>query len=532
MTFTREQLKKFDKEFLIEIILKQSEQLAEMNRKLDLLIEQAAIGNQQRFGRSSEKNLADEEQITMFFNETEALCDSAAEEPVIEEVVPSYTRRKKSKGKRDEDLKDFPVREEIHELSDEVLTELFPDGYRYLPDEIYRKLEMHPARFEVVEHHIKVYRGKRSQKVVKAEHPKEMLDNSIATPSVVSAVINAKYVNSVPLYRQEQELQRNDVHISRQTMANWMMTVSERYLSLLYDCMKEEILSSSVIHADETPVMVSKDGRDTMQKSYMWVYRTGTMCGAHPAILYDYQKTRKMDAPREFLQDYTGTLVCDGYQVYHSLGKKRADELKVSGCWAHARRKFADICKSLGKEQSKGTLANHALVLIAQIYHADNKLQTLAPEERLRKRQKEVKPLVDAFFAWLKERQAELPEKSATAAGFTYCLNQETYLRVFLDNPAVPLDNNAAEIAIRPFCVGKNNWKLIDTVNGAKASAILYSIAETAKANNLKPYDYFKHLLTEIPKHMEETSLDFIQSLLPWSEQLPAECKKKAEKET
>ena len=142
-----------------------------------------------------------------------------------------------------------------------------------------------------------------------------------------------------------------------------------------------------------------------------------------------------------------------------------------------------------------------------------------------------VKPFVDAFFAWLREHRDELPEKSATAAAFNYCLNQEKYLKQFLDNPAVPLDNNAAELAIRPFCVGKNNWKMIDTVNGAKASAILYSIAETAKANDLKPYEYFKHLLTEIPNHMDETSLDFMQELLPWSEQLPEECRKKTAKE-
>lgn len=218
-------------------------------------------------------------------------------------------------------------------------------------------------------------------------------------------------------------------------------------------------------------------------------------------------------------------MVTDGYQVYHTL-EKEMEDLKVAGCWSHARRRFADVVKTLGNEKSKGTLANDALRQIAAIYKIESILNDFSPEERKQQRQLTVKPLVDAFFVWLKENQSKVLPKSETGKGFTYCLNQEKYLRVFIDDGNVPADNNAAEQAIRGFCIGKANWHLIDTIDGAKASAIIYSIAETAKANHLKPYNYFEHLLTEIPKHMDDKNLEFLNDLLPWSEVLPDSCKK------
>jgi len=488
-TFTKEQLDTLNKDFLVTTILQQQNAMVEMNKKFELLLEQIRISNQARFGQSSEK-VGLQDQLVFCFNEAEVTVADAEEitEPTIEQVIPEHKRRVKKKGKRDEDLAAFPVRIETHEISDERLQELFDGNYRKLPDEVYKKLEFHPATFEVVEHHIAVY--------------------------------------SIPLYRLEQEFKRNEVNIARQVMANWVIRTSERYLSLLYDRMHKELYKSHVLHADETPVRVSKDGRDTMANSYMWVYRTGEHGGAPPAVLYEYQKTRKADHPREFLAGYNGVVVCDGYQVYHKLEKERPDELTVAGCWAHSRRRFANICKSLGKKASKGTLAALALEQIAQIYHIDNQFADLSQEERLEKRQLLVKPLVEDFFAWVKDNENKVPKNSETGKGLTYCLNQEKYLKVFLEDPAVPLDNNAAEIAIRSFCVGKNNWHLIDTVNGAESSAIVYSLAESAKVNNLKPYNYFMHVLEEIPKHMDDTNLEFLDDLLPWSDTLPENCRK------
>lgn len=539
--FTREQLNSMDKDALVTLLLTymeasqktidaQTEQIRELNLKIDNLIEQIALLTQRNFGRKSEANLFTGDQITIYdmgINEAEAtLAGIIPREPEMEEVVIKEHKRKKRKGKRDEDLAGLPVTIVNHVLDEEKLKLLFPEGYTMLPDEVYKKLEVKPAVFEVKEHHIAVYKGKNG-KIVKGDHPKEAISNSIASPSVLAFVANAKYVNAIPLYRLEQEFQRNDISIARQVMSHWMIYTAEQYLSLIHYRLIDEIKKSSVIHADETPVSVVKDGREGMHNSYMWVYRNGGLNDSHHAVVYDFHKTRSKDAPAEFLKGFTGTLVTDGYQVYHSLENDAATEFEVAGCWAHSRRKFAEIIKALGEEKAKSTIAYEAVGQIQYLYRRDNELLCLKPGERLRKRQVLIKPIVDDFFRWAGEVKPQVSSSSATGKALNYCLNQEKHLRVFLDNPEIPLDNNAAERAIRPFCVGKKNWKLIDTIHGAESSAIIYSIVETCKLNNLNIFHYMKHVLTEMPKHMDDSNQDFIESLLPWSEDLPDECRKK-----
>ena len=248
-TLTREQLNKVDKDVLVTMILSMGKQLAEqteliklLKHEIELLSEKLSLSNTRQFSPSTEAGLTDDQQLSIYdmgFNEAEALMEGpVTDEPDMEEVI-SY-RRKKKTGKRDEDLSGFPVEEIPHPIEEEKLAELFPDGYCRLPDEVYRKLEIIPSTFRVLEHHIHVYKGKDGR-IVKADHPKEMLNNSIATPSLVAAIINAKYVNALPLYRQEQEYRRNDVNISRQTMANWVITAAERYLSLITDRLQAEL---------------------------------------------------------------------------------------------------------------------------------------------------------------------------------------------------------------------------------------------------------------------------------------------------
>lgn len=256
-----------------------------------------------------------------------------------------------------------------------------------------------------------------------------------------------------------------------------------------------------------------------------WVYRTGKMYQDKPIVLYEYQPSRNADHPRVFLKDFQGICVTDGYQVYHTLEKERED-LRIAGCWAHARRRFDEALKALPKEQQKDTIAYFALKQIQAIYREENKLEGMSAQDRLKNRQLTVKPLVNAYFTWVKKNVLVVAAKSKTANGLTYSINQETYLRTFLEDGEVPMDNNAAEQSIRPFCIGKKNWVMIDTIAGAESSAMIYSIAETAKANHLKPYNYFEYLLTEIPKHMDDRDNHFCEDLLPWSDKLPAECRK------
>lgn len=205
---------------------------------------------------------------------------------------------------------------------------------------------------------------------------------------------------------------------------------------------------------------------------------------------------------------------------------KAARNPYIAGCWVHMRRRFEQAWEVIPKEARKGTISYMAMKQIQAIYREEGKLKELHSKERLEQQQAIIKPLVDAFFVYLKQNQTEVYGSGKLHDAFTYALNQEKYLKVFLEDGEVPIDNNASERAIRGFCVGKKNWHMIDTINGAKTSAMIYSIAETAKANNLKPYDYFEHLLEEIPKHMEDTDRSFLKELLPWSDKLPKHIRK------
>lgn len=534
--YTKEQLNSVDKPFLIQLLLQQQEQLEAItkelhasNEKMQLLMEQVILGKQNRFGRSSEK-MEDTSQICfhevdgtiIFFNEAEAVCDlNAAEPDALELKSPKQPKRK---GKKEADLSGLPVRRIDHYLSEEELeAEFGVRGWKQLPDAISRKYHFVPAKAEVEEHHIGVYASKTDEHMVKADHPKELLHGSLVSPSLGAAIINGKYVNAVPLYRLEQEFQRYGLQITRQNMANWCIRLAEEYLSILYDYLHKELYFYHVIQADETPVLVNHDGRKAGSKSWMWVYRSGHLYQKRQIVLYEYQQTRNASHPREFLKGYDGICVTDGYQVYHTL-EKELEELTIAGCWVHCRRRFDEALKLVPKSCQKESNAFLLMKQIQAIYREEGKLKDLSSDERLKQRQAVIKPLVDAFFAYLKTINVSKKDKFGDAVG--YALNQEKYLRVFLTDGDVPIDNNASERAIRGFCIGKKNWQMIDTIHGAKSSAIIYSIVETAKANNLKPFDYVQHLLEEIPKHMNDKDCSFLEDLLPWSGKLPAGIRK------
>ena len=536
--YTEEQLNKLDKELLIQLFLGLQDQMEELtkqtqalNDKMQLMMEQIVLSNKSRFGRSSEK-MTDPGQIRfmevdgkiVFFNEAEAVCDLTAPEP--DDLELRASKKKKQTGKKNEDLSGIPVQRIDHYMTEEELTAEFGEkGWKQLPDAISRCYRLVPAKVEVEEHRIGVYASKTDEHMVKAPHPKNLLRGSLVSPSLAAAVINGKYVNAVPLYRLEKEFERYGLAITRQNMANWMIRLGESYLAVMYDYLHRLLYQYHVIQADETPVLVNKDGRPAGSKSWMWVYRSGFMYPEKQIILYEYKKTRNASHPREFLKDYSGICVTDGYQVYHTLEKEKED-LKIAGCWVHCRRKFHEALEVIPKDLRKQSVLYLIMNQIRAIYREEGKLSGLSSDERTAKRQLVVKPLVDAFFAYLKQNSDRVPQSGKTKEAFTYALNQERYLRVFLENGDVPMDNNASERAIRGFCIGKKNWEMIDTVNGATSSAIIYSIAETAKANQLKPYEYFEYLLTEIPKHMDDKNSSFLEELLPWSETLPENIRK------
>ena len=443
--FSRDELDQCSKEVLITLFLNLQEQMIEMNGKLDRLAEQLAVAQNHRYGRKSEKLDVIDGQLCFNFNEAEALLENIyVVEPVDEDVIPTVVKRKKKKGKRKEDLSSLPVETISHTLSEEELTDIFGEnGWKQLPDETYMRVKVEPAKYTVEEHHICVYAGKTSDKIVKAFRPKSILRNSIATPSLVASIMNAKYVNGMLLDRIATDLRRNDVNISKQVIANWVIRCSERYLSPVYFRLHELLLTYDVIQQDETPVEVTKDGRPANSKSFMWVYRSGKYHTDRVIILYEYQKTRKAEHPQKFLEGFHGVCECDAYAVYEKM----------------------------------------------------------------------------------------VPEGRKTMKGVNYYLNHEKQFCEFLNHGNVPLDNNATESALRNFCMHKHTWRLIDTINGAKASALVYSIVETAKATGLNPFRYLEFLLTEMMEHEEDTDYCFIDDLLPWSDSIPDICKMKNKKE-
>ncbi len=517
--FTVEQLQNCSKEEMIAIVL-------QMQQENMLFAEKLAVWEAARFGRKTEKLEEISGQLSIF-NEIEVLVDEqAAEEPVADESSVCAKNPKRVTGFREKTLHNLPVRVISHELSADELIRIFgEDGWKRLPDRVYTKVEYTPAVHEAQEHHIAVYASKKDDTIVRAEHPAELWNNSIASPSLVAGVMNAKYTNHMPLYRIEQEYERGGTLIPRATMANWVIRGAERYLSLLWDRLKRELCSLHVAQADESPLLVTKDGRKAGSKSYMWVYRTGEYELRHPIVLYDYQKTRNGEHPTNFLSGFSGVLVCDAFSGYYKL-ERSADGIQVANCWVHCRRYFSNALKALKAKDRKKTLAHRALALIATIYAEDQEAAEMTAEERVLHRRQKVEPLVAAYFTWVREHKDDAPPNSETGKGFAYSLNQETYLKVFLSNGEVPIDNSASERAIRPFTIGRKNWQMIDTVHGAQASAIVYSIVETAKANNIKPYEYLRVLLTEIPKHLDGKNLSFLDELLPWADALPACCRK------
>ena len=545
--YTSEELHALDSDALVQLILGLQDQIDKLNSNYEDLIEQIRIANASRYGRRSEKQdvidgqigfMEKDGKIIFFINEAESLADESVSEPTAEEAVPSTVviRKRKKKTSREDLVKGIPEESVYHRVSSYELDRKYGAGnWRKMKTEEYKRLRYTPASWTVEHHFVEVYvgtGGDHQDEFTRGSRRKDVLRNSIATPSLVSAILTAKYVNANPLYRIEQEFNRNGVFLSRQTMANWVIYCSMRYFAPLWERLKEELLKYHVNQADETTVNVVKDGRPAGTDSYMWVHRSGEFYTDHPIVLFEYQKTRSSDHPKEFYRDYTGILVTDSLEQYHKLERDSGGRITSANCWAHARRAFSDVIKAIGKSDEKlikKSMAHQALVLIGSIYNEENKLKDLSPEERLTKRQECVKPKVDAYFSWVRERLADtsaLP-RGKTMQGLNYCINNERYLRVFLTDGEVPIDNSASERAVRPFTTGRRNWVIIDTIRGAQASAIVYSLAETAKLNGLNPYYYFNHLLTELPQlyddkgNMDTTQFD---SLLPWAAELPEEC--------
>jgi hypothetical protein len=382
---------------------------------------------------------------------------------------------------------------------------------------------MKPAEFWVREDVYYTYACKNCEQetgeanIVKAVKEPALLPGSFASAEAVAYLATQKFVMYSPLYRLEQEFNRQGLRLSRQTMANWLLNISEKWMRPVYDVLHEQLCREPVLHADETTLQVLKEpGRSSTSKSYMWLYRTSG-CAKQAVVLYEYQPTRKAEHAEAFLKGFSGWLHADGYQGYHKL----PENIRVVGCWAHARRKFDEALQTLPKEMQKDAPAVIGECYCSRLFKLEQAFAELTPEERYEKRLEQEKPVLDALLSWANEMQAKTAPKSALGRAIHYLLEQWPYLARYLEDGRLELSNNRAERSIKPFVMGRKNWLFANTPGGAQASAVIYSLIETAKENALDPYRYLPWVLQNAPQ-LSETGKAWAEKLLP--ARAPKEC--------
>lgn len=497
-------------------------QNAELTNQVKWLMEQMRLARHKEYGPSSEKSKYDHEDL---FNEPEATADMRFPEPELTEIQLHY--RKKAKESKERMPADLPVERVEHFLPEEEQS--CPEcssALHILGKDIRRELKLIPAKAVIVEHVSYVYACRDCEKkacgvpIVKAAVDKPVIKGSFASPEAVAHIMTQKFANGMPLYRQEQDLQRSGILLSRQTMSNWLLACSESWLEPVYQAMREMLCGQCVLHADESVLQVLHEpGKTAQSHSYMWLYRTGgdaTM----PIVLYDYQPDRKAKRPLDFLQGFSGYLHTDGYAGYHSL----PDNITVVGCWAHARRKFDEALKAVPEKDRAGSGSHRAKRYCDRLFDIERQLAQCTAAERIQKRQELAKPVLDEFLSYL--QSAKAAPKSGFGRAVHYTIEQWKYLERYLLDGRLEISNNRAERSIKPFVIGRKNFLFANTPRGAKASAIIYSLVETAKENGLNPYSYLTYIFKNAPNWDIHHDSDALNCLLPSS--APSYCKMNA----
>ena len=372
------------------------------------------------------------------------------------------------------------------------------------------QIDLVPMTVRVIRHIRKTYHCPTCKTGIKsAQLPTQPIPGSIASPGTLAHLAVNKYVNGMPLYRQEAEFKRLDIQLSRSTLATWMIRVGV-LIQPLINLLRETLLDYDALQMDETRCQVLKEpGKAPQSQSYMWVQRGGPPGSS--IILFDYAPTRSQEVPVQLLGDYAGYLQVDGYEGYNKVCAD--NDITPLGCWAHVRRKFDQALKAQGKlKNRKGSLAQQALQRIQLLYKIERQAKGLSNEQRAALRQSRAVPVLDGLRDWLDQHLLVVVKQSALGKAMHYMDKQWPRLMVYTRDGRLNIDNNLCENAIRPFVIGRKNHLFSDTVSGAKASANLYSLIETAKANGVEPYGYLKRVFTDLPR---ATSVEDIEALLP-----------------
>ena len=498
----------------------QRKKISELESRVDLLMEALRLARHKQFGASSEKSEdALMEQLSFLFNEAEVFSAGEKEEAENVTVVAAHKRHKKHEYTLDNIPEGIETKQVEHRLEGEDLVcPQCGDTMTEIGKEVVRTLEIIPAQTIVHEDIYYTYACKNCSEnadegcetpIVKAPREKNIIPGSFATPEAIAHIMTQKFVMGSPIYRQEQEINRKGIHLSRQTMSNWILKATEDYLTPVYEQLHKELLERDVLHADETTLQVLHEpGKAPQSESYMWLYRTSGDTDK-PIVLYEYQPGRGAKHPKEFLARYKGYLHTDGYAGYHDLG----EDITVVDCWAHARRKFDEAVKSLPKGKAKGSSASQGLTYCNLLFGIEQEIADKAAEERYKERLEQAKPVLDAMFAWANSRTAA--PKSALGKALHYLKEQWPYLTNYLKDGRLEISNNRAERSINPFVIDRKNFLFANTPKGATGSAIMFSLIQTAIENGLDPYKYLAWLLKQA-KDADLMDAEVVQSLLPW----------------
>jgi transposase len=499
------------KRMMVELCEQHGQQISQLNSENTLLHEQIRLLRQLLFGKKSEKLPANSTTVQL------PLFDLPEPEYVepAKVTVEAHDRKKSGRKPLPPEL---PRVEIMHDLPEEEKICACGCALSRIGEEVSEQLDVVPAKIQVLRH-IRPKYACRACEGVEDDGPTvriapvvpQIIPKSIVSPGLLAHVLTGKFVDHLPFYRQEKLFARLGVDIGRATLSNWAVKAAEACMPLI-NLIHDEILDGRLINIDETTLQVlAEPGRAATSTSYMWLFRRGDP--VRPALIYQYHPTRAGDVAKSFLGDYKGFVQTDGYSGYGFLDHQAG--VRHAGCWAHARRKFMEVIRAQGKNRKSGS-ADQALATIQQLYGLEKEARRLElkPAAVLAMRQEKARPILASFHQWLLKRSAQTPPKGLLGKAVNYALNQWDRLVVYLEEPLLTQDNNLAENGIRPFVLGRKNWLFAGTPKGAEASAALYSLIETAKANNCEPYSYLRHIFERLPHTSAQADYE---ALLPWN---------------
>ncbi len=491
--------------FKDKLVTHQKEQIELQQGTIEYLKEQIKLNRYLRFASTSEKYANGMIQASLF--DEPQLPDNLSDIKANDEqqAVASYTRA--SKPGRKPLPKELQRVQKTYDITDEQKQCACGCQLTHIGDVRSEQLEIVPAKLFVIEHIKLKYACKGcEQTICEAKAPAQPIPKSIAGPGLLAHVITSKYIDHLPLYRQEKILKRAGIDILRSTMSHWVIKCATLFEPLV-KLMQDKIITYDVAYADESrlQVLIEKD-RSPQSKSYIWVFGGGAPDKFN--LVYRYNISRGHQVAEQFFEDFSGYLHCDGYSGYDAYSAKH--RIKQVGCWYHSRRKFVEAQKVSAK---KG-LATTALEFIRKLSHIERKAESLDEKSTFELRQTEAVPILKEFNSWLIVVQPTTPPKSLLGAAISYTLNQWSKLMRYVDDGRLEISNNRTERAIKPFATGRKNWLFSNSVGGAKASATLYSIVQTCVHHNIEPYAYLAHALTELPGCQ---TLEELEKMLPYN---------------